>query len=76
MIRQKVLSYLADADAKKIKAVYTLLEDDIEKKPLFLFSKKEMARLEKDRLEHENGQSPTYSWDEVKEYARARKKKS
>ena len=34
-IRQKLISYLNDADAEKVKALYKLLENDMEEHALF-----------------------------------------
>ena len=36
-IRKKLITYLADADDKKVKAVYSLFEEDINRKEGFLF---------------------------------------
>lgn len=74
-IRKKLITYLADADDKKVKAVYTLLENDIEVKTNFKLSPAQLKQLNAEREKHIKGKSPSYTWDEVKENIRKRRKK-
>ena len=74
-IRKKVITYLADADDKKVKAVYTLLEKDIEVKTSFKLSPAQLKQLNAEREKHINGKSPSYTWNEVKERITSRRKK-
>lgn len=70
VIRKKVIRYLADVDDKKIKAIYSLLENEIEEKSTFNLSTDEIAILDKDREAHLNGKSASYSWEEAKNIIR------
>ncbi len=74
-IRKKVITYLADADEKKVKAVYTLLENDIELKTNFKLSSAQLKLLNTEKEKHLKGKSPSYTWDEVKNRIRSRRKK-
>jgi len=59
-IRKKLITYLADAHDSKVKAIYTLLEDDI-RQDEFAFSDEQTQILEKEREMHLNGQSKSYN---------------
>ncbi len=74
-IRKKVITYLADADEKKVKAVYTLLEKDIERKSEFKLPESKLKQLRLEKQKHLNGKTPSYTWEEVKERARSAKNK-
>ncbi|MDO3643917.1 hypothetical protein [Mucilaginibacter sp. L3T2-6] len=63
-IRKKLITYLADADDSKVKAIYTLLEDDIRQEE-FAFTDEQMQILEKEREMHLNGHSKSYSRTEA-----------
>lgn len=60
-IRNRLMSYLAEADDNKIKAVYTLLEKDIEEKHSFILSDEQLQILERERELHLSGQSKSYT---------------
>ncbi|HTK22021.1 MAG TPA: hypothetical protein VL442_21030 [Mucilaginibacter sp.] len=60
-IRSRLISYLANADDNKIKAVYTLLEKDIEEKETFVLSDEQLEILEKERELHLSGQTQSYT---------------
>ena len=68
LIRQKLAAYLKVADDKKVKAIYTMVEDEIDTKAndwddAFV---KELNRRSKD---FESGTAKTYSWEETKQAA-------
>jgi hypothetical protein len=66
LIRQKVMSYLADADENKVRAIYTLLERDIqEEDTTFKLSDEQIQILEMERDMHLNGQSKLYKREEA-----------
>jgi hypothetical protein len=60
-IRSRLMSYLANADDSKIKAVYTLLEKDIEEKEVFVLSDEQLEILERERELHLSGQTKSYT---------------
>ena len=66
-IRNRLMSYLANADDNKIKAVYTLLEKDIEEKETFVLSDEQLEILEKERELHLSGQTKSYTRNEARQ---------
>ena len=66
-IRNRLISYLANADDNKIKAVYTLLEKDINEKELFVLSEEQVQILDNERKLHLSGQSKSYTRDEARQ---------
>ena len=63
-IRQRLIDYLEDADDKKIKAIYILLEDDIEQGQ-FTLSNEQIAIVEKEKDQYLKGLSKSYSREEA-----------
>lgn len=63
-IRKKLITYLADADDSKVKAIYTLLEDDIRQDEIS-FTDEQLQILERERELHLNGQTKSYSRQEA-----------
>jgi hypothetical protein len=66
-IRHRLISYLADADDNKVKAVYTLLEKEIDEKQLFVLSDEQLQILDRERELHLNGQSKSYTRNEARQ---------
>ena len=60
-IRSRLISYLADADDSKVKAVYTLLEKEIENDQAFVLSDEQLQILDRERELHLSGKSKSYS---------------
>ncbi|HET9055007.1 MAG TPA: hypothetical protein VFM90_12580 [Cyclobacteriaceae bacterium] len=73
-IRKKLITYIADADDKKVKGLYMLVEEDISKKEKFSLSDTHLAIVEKEKELHVKGKSKSYSWAEAKEIIKGRKK--
>lgn len=69
-IRQKLITYLADADDSKIKAIYTLLEKEIQDEHTVSLTKEQLAILEKEREMHLNGQTKSYNRQEANQIIR------
>lgn len=75
-IRKKLISYIADADDKKIKGLYMLVEDDISRQQQFQLSDSEvkLKLLEEERRKHITGKSKSYTWTEAKTIIRSKAK--
>lgn len=71
-IRKKLLAYIAEADDKKVKGMYLLFEEEIEKEPEFVFTEEQLQILDAERENHLNGNSKSYSWQEAKEIIRGK----
>ena len=72
-IRKKLHEYIADADDKKIKGMFLLLEDEIDKKEAFKISDSHIKILEEEKKNHSDGSSSSYNWIEAKEIIRGNK---
>ena len=72
-IRKKLKSYVDDVDDKKVKALYTLLADDIAESATFTLTKEHLQILDREHALHVAGKSKSYSWDEAKEIIRGKK---
>ena len=74
-IREKLVSYLRIADEKKVKAIYTMVEEDIV--TYNRWSDKEfVAELERREKAFKNGTAKMYSLDESVKRARQAVKKA
>ena len=73
-IRKKLKSYVDDIDDKKAKALYTLLESDIEETASsFSFTKEQLNILDEEHTLHLSGKTKSYTWEEAKEIIRGKK---
>jgi hypothetical protein len=73
VIREKLKTYVDDVDDKKVKALYALLEDEIEEGPSFGFTKEEISILDKEHALHLSGKTKSYNWEEAKAIIRGKK---
>lgn len=64
-IRQKLMTYLADADDNKVKAIYTLLEKEIQEEESFVLSDEQMQILEKEHDMYMRGDGKSYTREEA-----------
>ncbi len=71
-IRKKLITYIAEADEKKIKGMYLLFEEEIENTQPFTLTEKQINILEQEREKHLNGESKSYSWQEAKKIIRGK----
>ena len=69
-MREQLMTYLADADDNKLKALYTLLEDKMEENPPFALTKEQIKILEEEDTLHFTGKSKSYNWEEAKQIIR------
>lgn len=65
-IRQKLYDYIRGAEDRKIKAIYTMLEEEIEEPHDHWNNKTFVAELERRSAEVKTGKSKTVSWGEAK----------
>ena len=69
-IKKKLHKYIETAHDKKLKAIYTMVEDEIEESynpwddPAFV------AQIERREQSRVNGKAKTYSWEEVQQRAK------
>jgi DNA polymerase III psi subunit len=73
-IRKKLMTYLADADDKKVKAIYTLFEDEINQEESFKLTEEHVKILDERRVRHLNGKDKSSSWQEVHDRVRRKRK--
>jgi hypothetical protein len=73
-IRKRLITYLADADDKRVKAIYTLFEEDINREEAFKLSDEHLKILEQRRKGHLSGKDKSSSWQEVHDRVRKRRK--
>jgi hypothetical protein len=67
-IRQKLVDYMKVADDKKVKAIYTMVEDEINTAENE-WDEGFMKELENRSKSFANGTAKTYSWEETKKAA-------
>lgn len=65
-IREKLVSYLRIADEKKVKAIYTMVEDDINTAAND-WDEKFVKELQQRSKSFISGTTKAYSWDETKQ---------
>jgi flagellar basal body rod protein FlgB len=73
-IRKRLITYLADADEKKIKAVYTLFEEDIKKEEEFKLTDAHIKILDQRKARHLSGKDKSYNWQDVHDRIRKKRK--
>jgi hypothetical protein len=73
VIRKKLINFIADADDKKIKGMYMLFEEEIEKEKPFTLTEEHMAILDEERKKHMSGKSKSYRWSQAKQIIRGKK---
>ena len=72
VIKEKLHSFVENGDPKKIKAIYTMLENEIQED---IWTEEFTKEMDKRVHEMENNLVKTYSWDEVKQHIRTKKRK-
>jgi hypothetical protein len=73
-ILKKLMSYIADAGDKKVKALCLLVEDDMADAEKFKLSADYIKILEEERYRHLKGKSKSSGWTEIKDIIRNKKK--
>jgi hypothetical protein len=65
-IRQKLYDYIRVAEDRKVKAIYTMLEDEIEEIYDYWNDKNFVAELNKRSADYKSGKVKGMSWDKAK----------
>jgi hypothetical protein len=73
-IRKKLMNFIADADDKKVKGMYMLFEEEIEKEDAFKLTDEHIKILDAERDKHISGKSKSYDWEAAKQIIRGKKK--
>lgn len=66
-IRQKIYDYIKVADDKKVKAIYTMLEENIEQSFEPLDDENILKEVERRSAEYKKDKSKAMSWNDAKE---------
>lgn len=75
-IRKKLTDYINIADDKKVKAIYTLLENEIEEEEYDKWNDQNfVTEMSRSKQEYKNGSAKLYTFDEVERRARQALKK-
>jgi len=72
-IRQKLMIYLADADDSTVKAIYTLLKNDIKEAGTFKLTEEQRQILEEEHHLHITGQTKSYTREEAGQIIRGQR---
>lgn len=72
-IREKLITYMEDVDDNKVKALYTLLQDEIELSESFTLTKEQLLILDEEHNLHLSGKTKSYSRDDAREIVRGNK---
>ena len=73
-IRKKLLTYLADADDKKVKAIYSFFEDEINQEGNFKLTGEHVKILDERKTRHVSGKDKSSSWQDVHDKIRKKRK--
>jgi hypothetical protein len=65
-IRQKLYEYIRVADDKKVKAIYTMIESDVNELYEWWNDKDLIAELDSRSADLKSGKDVGHSWDEAK----------
>ncbi|WP_317505146.1 hypothetical protein [Flavitalea sp. BT771] len=71
-IKQKLHHYIDVADEKKLQAIYTILEDEIEGE--YFYTQDEIRMFYERRQKHLNGEGKTYTVEETLNLVRQNRK--
>jgi len=73
-IRKQLMTYIADADDKKVKAIFTLVEDEINQDQDFKLSDEHIKILDQRRARHLSGKDKSIPWQEAHDNIRKKRK--
>ncbi len=69
ILKKKLHEYIDLADEKKLKAIYVMVEDDLERFENNWEDENFVAEIEKRSAAIKNGGAKTYTWEEVQQRA-------
>ena len=69
-IRKKLMTYLADADDSTIKAIYTLLKNDMQEEDSFKLTEEQLQILNEEEIKYLKGEGKSYTREEADQIAR------
>lgn len=73
-IREKLHTYIDTADAKKIKGLYMLMEEEVIISGTVQIDNTQKKILDERMKQHSNGKDKSYSWKEVHDSIRRKRK--
>jgi hypothetical protein len=74
-IRKSLQEYIRFADEKKVKALFTIIEDDIKKKQKLWANNEFMTEMEQRSFEMETNKTEGIKWENVQKKAKSVLKK-
>jgi len=72
-IRQKLMTYLANAEESKVKAIYTLLEKDIQEDNSFTLTDEQLQILDKEHEMHVSDQTKSYTREQASQIIKGKR---
>lgn len=72
-IRQKLMTYVAEADESKVKALYILLEKDMDDEEVIALTAEQLDFVERERDMHLDKQTRSYSRQEAVDIIRGKR---
>lgn len=73
-IRDRLYDYIRYADEKKVKEIYTMVEEEINEQINFWEDKNFLKEIDMRLGEYESGNVKTSTWEQVKQKAKMSKK--
>jgi hypothetical protein len=73
-IRKRLMTFIADADDKKIKGMYMIFEEEIEREQDFRLTDEHIKILDDEKEKHVAGKTKSYNWSEAKQIIRGKTK--
>ncbi len=72
-MRKQLMAYLETADDSKIRGLYSLWKDTLSDKDATGLTDAQLSFLNAEHRKHINGESKSYTWDEVRNRIRNKK---